>query len=261
VPYTSIQYAVEGGVAVLTIDRPQALNALNSIVLSEMEAALRAFHADPEARVLVLTGAGDKAFIAGADISEMVAMTPEQALHFARRGQGVARLLAGGDKVSIAAVGGFALGGGCEMAMACDVLIAADNARFGQPEVKLGTIPGFGGTQRLTRLVGPQRARYLVLTGEMIQAPEAMALGLVSKVVAKGQALVEAKRLAALIATKAGPLAVAKAKAVINRGAELPLDAALELEAEAFSEMFATGDLRLGMQAFMDKRAAEFRGE
>jgi enoyl-CoA hydratase len=256
--FETIRYEVQGGVATVTIDRPTALNALNAQVLGELDLALQGFEADPSARVLVLTGGGNKAFVAGADIKEMAAMGPEEALAFSRRGHEVARRLAESRKTTIAAVGGFALGGGCEMALACDMIFCSENAKFGQPEVRLGVIPGFGGTQRLARAVGAVRAKFLVLTGETVGAEEARAMGLVVRVFPRDELLARVTELAGTIASKCGPEAVAVAKATIDEGLAGSLSTGLDLEAERFAALFAGDEQKEGMAAFIEKRPARF---
>lgn len=256
--YETILWHGEEGVCTLKINRPHALNALNLQVLTELREALVAFEADDSLHIVVLAGEGEKAFVAGADILEMSEMSEEEAVAFSRSGQAVVRLLATGSKLSIAAVDGFALGGGCEMAVACDVIIASEGSRFGQPEVKLGVIPGFGGTQRLARRVGAARAKYLVLTGDLVKAEDALALGLVDKVVEKGQALETTLRLAKKMTSGYSMAACRKAKKSIDEGLTLSFEDALELEAKAFGSMFDTADQSEGMAAFMEKRAPKF---
>ncbi len=250
-----------GTTRIITINRPQVLNALSEQVIAELSLALEALGL-PEAsgvRALILTGAGEKSFVAGADIAAMATMSVDQAMVFATQGHAVGEMLSNLSIPVIAAVNGFALGGGCELALACDFIVAAQNAKFGQPEVKLGVIPGFGGTQRLLRRVGLARALELCCTGATIDANQAALYGLVNHVVPQGEALATALGLAEQIA-KMGPLAVASAKQVLHRGAELPLEAANQLEVEAFAELFSTADQREGMAAFIAKRAAVFEG-
>ena len=246
---------------VVRINRPKALNALNPTVVAELSRMLEALAKQIEAgdwsvRGLVLTGAG-KAFVAGADIAAMVDMKRDQAMTFASEGHAVGEMLANLPIPAIAAVNGFALGGGCELAMACDFIIASEKAKFGQPEVKLGVIPGFGGTQRLTRRIGVARALELCMTGEMIRADEALRIGLANRVVAPEALLDTCVAMVATIAAM-GPLAIAEAKRVIHCGAELPLEAANQLEVEAFAGLFETSDQSEGMQAFLAKRSADF---
>ena len=249
-----------GAVAVVTLNRPEVLNALNLQMLRELSDTVAAFDADDTLRAVILTGAGGKAFAAGADIAELNALGHARAgEEQARRGQALTTSLERLRVPVIAAVNGFALGGGCELAMACDIRVASSSARFGQPEVSLGILPGYGGTQRATRLVGEGWAMYLCLTGEMIDAQEALRIGLVQKVTAPDELLGEAQRIAALIAAK-GPLAVAAAKRAIVDGASLSLADGLALEALRFGAAVATDDFREGSQAFFDKRKPSFSG-
>ncbi len=247
------------GLALLTLDRPEALNALNLSVFDELEAAFGSLAQDPQLRAVILTGAG-KAFVAGADIKEMAAFTPAQARAFSRRGQQVMNQIESFPRPVIAAVNGFALGGGCELAMACDLRIASARAKAGQPEVNLGVLPGFGGTQRLARLVGRAKAKYLLFTGEIISASRALEIGLFDEVVAPDQLLPRCLEIAATIASK-GPLAVSYCKRAVNVGIEVPLAQGLDSEAGLFAETFATADQKEGMAAFIEKRPAAFRGE
>lgn len=265
IAYETLLVADHGSARVVTINRPKALNALDGRVIAELSRVLEDLQEQIDAgdwsiRGLVLIGAGDKAFVAGADISAMVDMSPDQAMQFASSGHAIGEMLANLPVPTIAAVSGFALGGGCELALACDFIIASDKARFGQPEVKLGVIPGFGGTQRLLRRVGTARALELCVTGAMIDAHEALRIGLVNKIVELDKLLEASVGLIEIIALQ-GPLAVAAAKRVIHRGAELPLAAANQLEVEAFAELFASADQKEGMQAFLAKRAANFSGK
>jgi enoyl-CoA hydratase len=250
----------EGAVAVLTIDRQDKLNALSPEVLAELHGAFLGLSALAvgEVRCAVLTGAG-KAFVAGADITAMAGMSPLEAEAFARMGHRVGEAIEAAPFPVIAAVNGFALGGGCELALACDFVYASEQAKFGQPEVKLGVIPGFGGTQRLLRRVGVAMARELVYTGAMIDAQEALRIGLVNRVVPPQQLLESALATAHTIAT-VGPLAVAAAKRAILAGEMLPLREANALEVLTFAQGFATADQKEGMRAFLDKRRAEFTG-
>ena len=243
----------------VTINRPDKLNALNQQTLRELTEAVTEFANSPVRRVMLLTGAGEKAFVAGADIAEMADLNAAQGESFARVGQKLGQVMESCPKPIIAVVNGFALGGGCELAMACDFIIASERARFGQPEVSLGLIPGFGGTQRLTRLVGRAMARRLVYTGEIISAARALEIGLITEVVEASKLSETALRVAQTIASK-GPLAIAACKDAIGRGADLSLADALELEVKSFGSMFETEDMREGTKAFMEKRKAEFRG-
>ena len=250
----------DGPVATITLNRPNVLNALNRTMLDELAAAFTELDGDDALRAVILTGAGAKAFAAGADIGELNALPNAHAGEAqARRGQALTRAIERVRIPVIAAVNGFALGGGCELAMAGDVRVASENAKFGQPEVNLGILPGYGGTQRMTRLIGEGMAMYLCLTGEMIDAQEALRTGLVQKVVPLDGLLAEARRIAALIASKA-PLAVAATKRAIVDGASLGLDDALALEALLFGQAVTTDDFAEGSRAFLDKRKAQFTG-
>ena len=250
----------DGPVATVTLNRPAVLNALNLQLLDELAGTLAQLHGDASVRAVILTGSGPKAFAAGADIGELNALPNALAGEAqARKGQALTRAIERMRVPVIAAVNGFALGGGCELAMACDVRIASENARFGQPEVNLGILPGYGGTQRTARLLGEGMAMYLCLTGEMIDAPEALRIGLVQRVVPLDGLMTEARRIADLIASKA-PLAIAATKRAIVDGASLALDDALALEALLFGQSVTTEDFREGSQAFLDKRKAAFTG-
>jgi enoyl-CoA hydratase len=257
--YENLLFQVEDGIAVLTMNRPKALNALNSRTLAELDQVLQAEARDPAVRALVVTGAGEKAFVAGADIAEMSAMSPVQARTFAELGQRAFSRLEALPIPTIAAVNGFALGGGGELALACDLVYASERARFGQPEVNLGLLPSWGGTQRLARRVGAMRALEIVLTGEMVDAARAKEMGLCLEVLAPDALLPHAKAKAKVIASR-GPLAVAAAKRVLRAGADAGLAQGLALEAEAFGLVFASEDMREGTKAFLEKRPAQFRG-
>jgi enoyl-CoA hydratase len=249
-----------GPVATITLNRPAVLNALNLEMLDELSATFAELDADDALRAVIVTGAGPKAFAAGADISELNALPNARAGEAqARRGQALTTAIERMRVPVIAAVNGFALGGGCEIAMACDIRIASENAKFGQPEVNLGILPGYGGTQRLTRLVGEGWAMYLCLTGEMIDAAEALRIGLVQKVTPAEELLAEAQRIAALIASKA-PLAIDAAKRAIVDGAALTLADGLAIEALRFGTAITTSDFREGSSAFLEKRKAAFTG-
>jgi len=251
-----------GPVRVVTINRPQVLNALSAEVVAELTAAAQQAGRDAAAgalRGLVLTGAGAKAFVAGADIAAMSTMGEDRAREFARQGHALGELLARLPIPVIAAVNGFALGGGCEVALACDFIYASETARFGQPEVKLGVIPGFGGTQRLLRRVGLARALELCMSGAMIDAAEALRIGLVNRVCKPEELLPAAIKTCETIA-QMGPQAVAVAKAVLHRGADLALTAANALEIEAFAGLFTSADQKEGMAAFLGKRPVAFTG-
>ena len=256
----TITLSVENAVATITLNRPSVLNALNAALLGELSAALGAVDADPTVRAVILTGAGEKAFAAGADIGELHAIESAVAgAHRARKGQALTLQIERMRKPVIVAVNGFALGGGCEIAMSGDIRIASENAKFGQPEVNLGLVPGYGGTQRTTRLVGRGMAMYLCLTGEMIDATEALRIGLVQKVVPLAGLMDEARRIAALIANKA-PLAIEATKRAIDEGASLAMTEALALEALQFGQMMSTDDFREGTKAFLEKRKPAFKG-
>jgi enoyl-CoA hydratase len=246
-------------VVTFTLNRPDKLNALNADLLHELGRLVLDLSQDPSVRCAILTGAGEKAFAAGADIGAMSEMTPVRAKELAEMGHAIGQAMETARFPIIAAVNGFALGGGCELALACDFIYASDKARLGQPEVSLGVIPGFGGTQRLTRRVGEGRARELCMTGDVIGAEEALRIGLVNAVVPHAELLPRVREVASKIASKA-PLAVAAAKRVILRGADVALSTANELEATAFAALFGTADQREGMRAFLEKRAARFEG-
>jgi enoyl-CoA hydratase len=250
----------DGAVAIVTINRPAVLNALNSPTTDELRRAVLELKHDAAVRAVIITGSGAKAFIAGADINELAALTPAQGKEHALRGQHVLDLIDNMGKPVIAAVNGFALGGGCELAMACTLRIAADTARFGQPEINLGIIPGYAGTQRLSRLVGKGVALDLLLTGRQINADEALRIGLVNRVVAAAELMAEAKKLAGELATKA-PVALQFIIEAVNRGLEIPFDKAQFLEATLFGLVASTTDMREGTRAFLEKRAARFTGD
>jgi enoyl-CoA hydratase len=257
--YENILVEKEGAVAVVTVNRPKVLNALNPETLRELLAAFVAIEDDADVAVAILTGAGDKAFVAGADISRMPEMTPLDGLKFAQLGQLLSQYMEGMGKPIIAAVNGFALGGGTELAMACDFIYAAKTARFGQPEINLGILPGFGGTQRLPRLIGLARAKELDLTGDQITADEAYRIGLVNKVV-DGDVLAAAKETASKIAGK-GRVAVALIKGAMNRGMDVDLKDALYMELQAFGLVCSTQDKNEGTRAFLEKRKPNFQGK
>ena len=248
----------DGGIVLLTVDRQDKLNALNPQVTEEIGQALLDAEQD-EPRAIIVTGAGERAFVAGADISEMSRMEPLEAKRFTEVGHAAMALLDKSPIPTIAAVNGFALGGGCELALACDIRIAAENALFGFPEVGLGILPGMGGTQRLPRLIGPALAKELIFSGRRIDAAEAKEIGLVNRVVPEGEALDSARKLAAEIAAN-GPVAVRHAKTAANRALDVDLISGLEYEADQFSLLFATKDAREGMGAFMEKRKPQFEG-
>lgn len=247
-----------GVIRIVTIDRPKVLNALSVEVVTELSTLLEQTASESPVRGLLLTGEG-KAFVAGADIAAMASMEPQAALAFSGKGHALGEMLGALPVPTLAAVNGFALGGGCELALACDFIYASDKAKFGQPEVKLAVIPGFGGTQRLLRRIGLARALELCMTGEMIGADEALRIGLANRVLPPDQLLPEALATLDRIAAQ-GPLAVAKVKEVLHRGASMPLPEANELEQQAFASLFATEDQTEGMAAFLAKRPPKFTG-
>lgn len=257
--FSTLLYALQDGIATITVNRPEKLNALNTTVIAELGQAIDAAGADPGVHGVILTGAGPKAFIAGADISELASQTPLEGKARSLAGQAVFRRFEALGKPVVAAINGFCLGGGCELAMACHMRLASETARFGQPEVKLGIGPGYGGTVRLPRLVGRGRALELLLTGAMIDAQEAWRIGLVNRVVPADRLLSETETLLQTIHAQ-GPLAVAAVLEAVDAGQEMQSDQALLLEANHFGLLSATQDMREGMQAFLEKRKAEFRG-
>ena len=250
----------EAVIAVLTIQRPQRLNALDARTLDELRRAVLDLQQDHSIRSVVLTGAGDRAFVAGADINELAGEQPDAARQRALAGQHVFNLIEHLGKPVIAAVNGVAFGGGCELAMACTIRIAADPARFGQPEINLGLIPGFAGTQRLARLVGKTKAMELILTGAPITAQEALAIGLINRVVPAADLMARSRELAVELAAKP-PLALRYAMDAVNHGLEMPFGEACHLEASLFGMASATEDMREGTRAFLEKRKAEFKGK
>jgi enoyl-CoA hydratase/carnithine racemase len=250
----------DGRVVVITINRPKVLNALNAPTLDELRRAVVECRDDDTVGAVVVTGAGDRAFVAGADIGEFSARSPAEGRDLARAGQGLFHLIEDLGKPVIAAVNGYALGGGCELAMACTIRIAADTAKFGQPEVNLGLLPGYGGTQRMARLVGKGRAMELILTGTPISAVEAERIGLVNRVVPAADLLPEARRVAARLAEQAR-LAVRYILQAVNHGMEMPFAEACAYEATLFGLAFATEDMREGTRAFLEKRKPSFRGK
>lgn len=258
--YSSLLYEVQDGIATLTVNRPDKLNALNERTVRELGDAVAEIRRDEEVRGVILTGAGPKAFVAGADIAELARMGPIDGVEVSRLGQRVFRELELSRKPVVAAVNGFALGGGCELALACHLRVAAENAKFGLPEVKLGIIPGYGGTVRLPRIVGKGRALELILSGEMIDAAEAYRIGLVNRVVPQERLLEETRALLQTI-LRNGPVALGLAIECTTRGMELSLDDGLALESNLFGLLAATDDMREGMGAFLEKRKAEFRGK
>jgi len=258
-PFEHLHLERDGATALITIDRPKARNALNRQALDELRQAVLEVRHDEAVRAAIVTGAGDKAFVAGADISELALLSPAEGKAYALRGQHVFDLIEQSGKPFIAAINGYALGGGCELAMACTLRIAADTAILGQPEVKLGLIPGFAGTQRLARLVGKGRAMDIVLTGRNVEAGEALQIGLVDRVVPGAALMAEARAMAQGLAASA-PLAIHAAIEAISRGGEMAFPEAEFLEATLFGLTFATEDMREGTRAFLEKRKAIFRG-
>jgi enoyl-CoA hydratase len=260
--YTNLLLEIdeESGVALLTINRADKLNALNQALLSELSDAVDEVAADERVRALVVTGAGTKAFVAGADIGEIAALEGDaEGAEFSRVGQGVFAQIEALDKPVVMAINGYSLGGGCELALCGDIRIAADTAQLGQPEVNLGVIPGYGGTQRLSRLIGRDRAKGLIFTGERVGAEDAYRLGLVDRVVPAADLMEEALALARNLAAKA-PRAIALAKRAINEGASLPLAEAVALEANLFGQVVDTADRREGTSAFIEKRQPRWSG-
>ena len=250
----------EDHLAIITINRPKALNALNSETLNDINSVLDDLEKDNNIYAVILTGAGEKSFVAGADIAEMKDLNEEEGRKFGELGNKVFRRLETLDKPVIAAVNGFALGGGCEISMACDIRIASEKAKFGQPEAGLGITPGFGGTQRLARIVGLGKAKEMIYTCDLIKADEALRVGLVNKVVPLENLMEEAKAMAAKIASNA-PIAVRMCKDAINRGIQVDIDKAVAIESEDFGKCFATEDQKEGMTAFMEKRAKNFQNK
>src|SRR5262244_239214 len=257
--FQNLRFETKNKIAYITIDRPKVLNALSMAVMDELRRAFTAAKDDPEVRVVILTGGGEKVFVAGADISELAQQTPIAAKEYTHRGQAVLDAIENLGKPVIACINGFALGGGCELAMACTMRLASENAKLGQPEVKLGIIPGYGGTQRLPRLVGKGVAAQLLLTGDMISAQEAQRIGLVNEVVAAAELIPRAEMIAQAI-IKNAPLAIQYCLEAVNHGMEMTQQEGLFLEATLFSVCCATEDKREGTTAFLEKRAANFQG-
>lgn len=258
--YENILYEKKDAIGYITFNRPKVLNALNRQTVEELGACLAAARDDSGVRVLILTGAGEKSFVAGADINELAQRTPVDGKDFSLYGQGVFRMLETLGKPSIAALNGFALGGGCELALACSIRVASKNAKLGQPEVKLGIIPGYGGSQRLARLCGKGAAHELILTGEMISADEACRIGLVNRVVEPAELMPACEAMARKIIANA-PLAVKFAMEAVEHGGEMPQEEGLFLEATLFGLCCATEDMREGTKAFLEKRPAQFKGQ
>ncbi|KJS84475.1 MAG: crotonase [Peptococcaceae bacterium BICA1-8] len=251
---------LEEGILTITINRPKVLNALNTETLNEIRTAIKEARESDAVKVVIITGAGEKSFVAGADIAQMRDLEVLEGRTMTMLGQDVFSEIENLDKPVIAAVNGYALGGGCEMAMACDIRIASKNAKFGQPEVNLGIIPGFGGTQRLPRLIGKGRAKYYIFTSEMITAQEAYNFGLADKVVDPEELMVKVKEAAKALMAKA-PVAIMMAKRAINNGIDMDLDSGIAYEAEAYTTTFASQDRVEGMNAFVEKRKANFQGK
>ena len=258
--FENILLEKKNSIAYVTVNRPKVLNALNMATMEELRAAFTEIKSDSSIRAAILTGAGEKAFVAGADIGELAKQDPVSGKEFAHRGQAVLDLIENLGKPVLACINGFALGGGCELALACTVRLASDNAKLGQPEVKLGILPGYGGTQRLPRLVGKGLAMQMVLAGEVITAQEAHRIGLVNEVTAAAELIPRAEALAAKIIANA-PLAVQYAMEAVNKGMEMTLAEGLFLEATLFGVCCATEDKKEGTTAFLEKRQAQFKGK
>ena len=258
--YENLLYEKKDQIGYITFNRPKVLNALNRKTMEELGDLLARAREDAEVRALILTGAGEKAFVAGADIHELAQRTPVDGKEFSLFGQGVFHMLETMGKPSIAAINGYALGGGCELALACTIRLASKTAKLGQPEVKLGIIPGYGGSQRLARLCGKGVAHELVLTGEMVSADEALRIGLVNRVVEPAELIPAAEALARKIIANA-PLAVKFAMEAVEHGMEMPQEEGLFLEATLFGLCCATEDMREGTRAFLEKRPAQFKGK
>jgi enoyl-CoA hydratase len=257
--YQNLLLETRDRIAHLTVNRPEKLNALSRATLQEMDRAFASFAEDPEVGVVILTGAGSKAFVAGADIQELAQQSPREGREYARFGQELFSRIENLGKPVLAAVNGYALGGGCEIALACTMRFAASTARFGQPEVNLGIIPGYGGTQRLARLVGRGKAQELILTGDLIDAAEAHRIGLVNRVFAPEELLPGTQAVAETILTR-GPLAIRYALEAIRRGLNMPLEDGLDFEATLFGILCASEDMKEGTRAFLEKRKARFAG-
>ncbi|MDW7650414.1 MAG: short-chain-enoyl-CoA hydratase [Bacillota bacterium] len=258
--YENILFEKQGNIAVVTVNRPKALNALNAATLQELDQVFSDLAADESVSAVILTGAGEKAFVAGADIAFMKDLSAIEARGFALLGQAVFNKIENLPQPVIAAINGFALGGGCELAMACDVRLASEKAKFGQPEVSLGVPPGFAGTQRLPRIVGKGRAKELLYTGDMIDAQEAYRIGLANKVLPAEELLDAATAMAGKIASK-GQIAVRLTKSAVNQGLEMDAERGMAYEAEVFGLVFSTEDQKEGMAAFLEKRKADFKGK
>jgi len=258
--YENLLLEIENQVALLTINRPKALNSLNPATLKELSQAIADLQENPAVKVIILTGSGEKAFVAGGDISTMQPLKPLEARTVAQQAQQLFNEIEYGKKVVIGAINGYALGGGCELAMACDFRIASENAKFGQPEINLGIIPGWAGTQRLPRLVGKGKAKLMMFTGDMVTAAEAVQIGLAEQVVSQAELLSVAKQVAEKIASKP-QVAIKLIKEAVNNGLEMESKKAFAYEAELFGLCFATHDQKEGMQAFLEKRKAEWQDD
>ena len=258
--YKNIKIEKKEGIATIKINRPQVLNALNKETISELASAVDELNADKNIKVVILTGEGDKAFIAGADIKQMSNMTSLDAKKFSELGHGMLMKIENSRLPFIAAINGYALGGGCEVLMACDICIAAKSAKIGQPEINLGVHPGFGGTQRLPRLVGRMKAKELMFTGKNIDAEEAYKIGLVNMVVDDDKLMETVDKIAGQIASKS-TVQTAFIKSLVNKGADIDINSACSLEISYFSSSFSTNDQKEGMKAFLEKRKPEFKGK
>ncbi len=256
--YETVLFEEQNGIATLTFNRPKSLNALNSQLITEVSAILDEIGENEDIRVLVLTGAGEKAFVAGADITEIATLNPVQARHFSKQGHRVMDKLQDLPIPTIAAVNGFALGGGLEIALSCDFIYAAENAKFGLPEINLGIIPGFGGTQRLARIVGKNLAREMIFTGKMIDAAEAERKGIVNQVASADQLMETVKKTAGAMAAK-GKVSLAAAKHAVNDGMNVDLSSGCEIEINAFALCLASEDAKEGTTAFLEKRSPNFK--
>lgn len=257
--FETLHFVQEDRIGILTINRPEALNALNEKVLSELTSFADGFSTLNDIRVLIITGAGEKAFVAGADIKVMQGMDAMQAETFSRTAQAAFKSIESLPVPVIAAVNGFALGGGCELALACDMIIASEKAKFGLPEVTLGLLPCFGGTQRLPRAIGLFKAKEMIFSGEFYTAEACREMGFVNRVVASGETLNEARKLATVIASRS-PVALAGAKRSLNEGVEMTLEEGLQQEAHLFGDLFYSEDQKEGISAFIEKRVADFKG-
>jgi len=257
--YKNIIFQIEEQIATITFNRPEVLNALNEASLKEFSHAIDKITGDEDVRVLILTGAGDKSFVAGADIKEFLKFNALKAKIFSEMGHGIVNKLQELPIPVIGAVNGFALGGGCEVVIACDFIYASENAMFGLPEINLGIIPGFGGTQRLPRLIGKNRAKEMIFTGKMIPAAEAQAMGLVNKVCAPDQLMTEVLNIAKIMVSK-GKVSLRAAKQTINTGMDVDLKTGCRIEIDAFAICLASPDAKEGTLAFLEKRAADFKG-